>query len=351
MGRIPHTASQNVGYQGCRIDCEKPVVSLKPGENQESRDRKFDNVSRGVAYNKPLPKELALKISSSAETYAVVKRGDYKIPDKRGVCFVSGEDPTARSKPFLHKTLYTETFRNYKNDLDSLAHRVPEEYRAAFNTLAHKGVDVPYITGGDLLALARAVHGGEVQRWVVDRMAKLFQKRGDGKITWSDLEAGVLELNGNLQKEIANRSISGPPEWATSLRHMDATVQHGKRVQSCYQSDLGTFGTSPMQRQLTYKNGMLGTTQDLFEGTTKDTYHVPGYCGFIPSKVNPYAFKHGDMEHPREKMSNLRLVHRKNVPGYTGHCPKAAVNDIGEMACGRSHLTTSGAAALGLALL
>jgi hypothetical protein len=56
------------------------------------------------------------------------------------------------------------------------------------------------------------------------------------------------------------------------------TVQHGKRVESCYQTDLGVYGTVPKERALTYKRGMLSTTHDLYGGTTKGTYHIPGAC-------------------------------------------------------------------------
>jgi hypothetical protein len=41
--------------------------------------------------------------------------------------------------------------------------------------------------------------------------------------------------------------------------------------------------------------------------------------------------QHGDMRYPREAKTNLRLVHRHNMAGYTGHCPRAAVNDVGAM--------------------
>lgn len=78
---------------------------------------------------------------------------------------------------------------------------------------------------------------------------------------------------------------------------------------------------------------------------------IPGYCGFIPaSAVNEQARRQADLQEPRPRALDLRLSYRHNTPGYTGHEPSAARNDVGPMRCGSSSLTTSGAAARGLIL-
>ena len=105
----------------------------------------------------------------------------------------------------------------------------------------------------------------------------------------------------------------------------------------------------PMQKAMCA--GDLPHCDDLFEGTTKDTYHIPGYCGHIAaSKRNPDVLLHSEAEIARENGTSLRLYHRHNVPGYTGHQPTNARNDLGERLSGAHPATTSGAAALGLVL-
>ena len=143
---------------------------------------------------------------------------------------------------------------------------------------------------------------------------------------------------------------SGAPEWLVSSRQVNTSVVK-RQMKSSYQKDLGKDGELPSERPFIAKTGMASTTEDLFDGTTKDTHHIPGYCGHIPaSKRNPHVVKHGDAEDPRDKATSLRLYHRHNVPGYTGHQPVNARNDLGERLSGAHPATTAGAAALGLVL-
>ena len=98
------------------------------------------------------------------------------------------------------------------------------------------------------------------------------------------------------------------------------------------------------QRAYTCKTGMASTTLDLCDGTNKATYHIPGYAGFIPSSIrNKHALDHSDGANDRPKPSNLRLYHRHDLPGYTGHDPTNAKNDLGPRKSGESRLTSSGA--------
>jgi hypothetical protein len=97
---------------------------------------------------------------------------------------------------------------------------------------------------------------------------------------------------------------------------------------------------------------MYSTSQDMLAGTTRDTYHIPGYSGHIPaSKRNPYVVAQAEAKVPRITKNNLRLIYSHDLPGYTGHKPNAAINDIGEKKGGRDLRTTSGSAAVGLSLL
>ena len=54
-------------------------------------------------------------------------------------------------------------------------------------------------------------------------------------------------------------------------------------IRSSYQADLGIAGADPAKRSFMAKTGMATTTGDLNLGTTKDTYQIPGYAGYIPN--------------------------------------------------------------------
>lgn len=66
---------------------------------------------------------------------------------------------------------------------------------------------------------------------------------------------------------------------------------------------------------------------------TRGTHHIPGYTGFIPkAQTNETAMKQGMMVEPRPapvSKSILRETFARNTPGYSGHQPRAAINDRG----------------------
>jgi hypothetical protein len=110
MASAPYVGYQYVGYQGYKLDVKAP--SLKTGETLGSRDVKFANTKHGVVYPNAPPVD-ATTLTCSASTFSNVHKGDYKVPDKKGACYVEGEPPADRSKPFLHKTLHEESFRDF----------------------------------------------------------------------------------------------------------------------------------------------------------------------------------------------------------------------------------------------
>lgn len=71
----------------------------------------------------------------------------------------------------------------------------------------------------------------------------------------------------------------------------------------------------------TNKKGLNNAAQILYAGTTKSTYHLPGFKGHIPANVRNYRkLEHscGEIDHP--VANNLRLTQRGMgcVLGYTG---------------------------------
>uniref|UniRef100_A0A7S2FHF5 Flagellar associated protein n=1 Tax=Florenciella parvula TaxID=236787 RepID=A0A7S2FHF5_9STRA len=258
-----HTIPPAYAYQGFRPWSETAPSSLKPGETIDSRDKKFANVGHGVVYEKGPVTETMRDATTYQLTQSAVEQEHYKVPDKRGVSAKwTTEDPRSRSKPFLGKSMYVDTFRD------------PQ-------TTTYQGATVP--------------------------------------------------------------------EWVTASKAITEDVVPRQPVRSSYQTDMGMANEKPLDRPYISKTGMAGTTQDLCAGTTKATYHIPGFSGHIPTtQRNPRVVAHGDGQKVHDMPSHLRLYHRHNMPGYTGFRPTNAKNDKGERHSGANPATSSGASALGL---
>ena len=125
--------------------------------------------------------------------------------------------------------------------------------------------------------------------------------------------------------------------------------RRSKTLASSYEIDVGRAGSKPQDRGYRYKSGMASSTLDLNLGTTKDSYHIPGYGGFLcqsQNSVEAAATSNGAA--PRGKSEDLRLYFSHDLPGYTGHKPSDVKNDFGPRKGGCNPQTTSGAAAIGL---
>ena len=127
-------------------------------------------------------------------------------------------------------------------------------------------------------------------------------------------------------------NISGFAAKASSperLLNKTSNSEIARRTNSTYEMDLGIAGESPSLRPYVVRTGMASTTMDLNEGTTKATYHIPGYGGHIPCSIrNPTMRQHSEGSTARPLLSNSSL-YRHNLPGYTGHKPSSARNDKG----------------------
>jgi hypothetical protein len=121
-------------------------------------------------------------------------------------------------------------------------------------------------------------------------------------------------------------------------------VLPGVTPSSSHRLDFGTYGMDPLSRPyMSRTRNMASTTSDLAEGTTKTTFHIARYGGFIPqTHHNAIARTQGECEMPRTKEENLRLYHSSNIPGYTGHKAVDEKNVRGEITTGADPKTTNG---------
>ena len=169
--------------------------------------------------------------------------------------------------------------------------------------------------------------------------------------TFEELEAALPTIIHAIKHDTAKNTV-GQPEWLIASKKMPPKVLTNGGVRSAMQIDFGMADTNPADRPYTYKTGMYSSSQDMLLGTTRDTYHIPGYAGHIPfSKRNPVVMEQGEMKVPRPTKNNLRLIFSHDLPGYTGHQPRAARNDVGRKTGGLDPRTTSGSAATGMDIL
>jgi len=134
--------------------------------------------------------------------------------------------------------------------------------------------------------------------------------------------------------ERANRDITG-----VQFRHPDLSTS--------YYDAFGKFGVDPHSKTPNNPSEMkfLSSTSNNMQGTTKASYHLPGYSGFIPeSGRNVLATQQALCVKPREGTKNFEMQilfqYPHQVSGYCGYRPKTAVNDVGPVR--NESLTTTG---------
>jgi len=132
----------------------------------------------------------------------------------------------------------------------------------------------------------------------------------------------------------ANRQISG-----VNLRHPALTTS--------YRDSFGMFGIDPRSKLPAAPNqiNFTASTAENYQGTTKASYHPPGYSGFIPETGrNPHAMQQGVCQGARQGTKAFELQtlfqYPHHLPGYAGYHPQTAINDRGPIR--DESLTTAG---------
>jgi len=126
-------------------------------------------------------------------------------------------------------------------------------------------------------------------------------------------------------------------------------------LKTSYREAYGAYGVDPRSKlpadptQINF----TASTAEYFQGTTKATYHPPGYSGFVPETGrNPHASQQGLCKGAREGTKNFELQtlfqYPHQVPGYGGYRPTTAINDVGPVrnealsTTGRANIAATG---------
>lgn len=125
----------------------------------------------------------------------------------------------------------------------------------------------------------------------------------------------------------------------------------GPDAMTTLQRDFGKYGSNPRTNPITLdvQEGLFTTTTELQQGTSRQSKHVPGYQGHIPStnhgkvaahvgspcfislsnlsSLSFFPFLQGLGATKRDTFfakTNLSDTYTRRVPGYSGHLPSAA---------------------------
>ncbi|ETW01577.1 hypothetical protein H310_06223 [Aphanomyces invadans] len=337
------------GYKGFKSWGAQECPTLKPGETYDARATKFSQMGSNIVQNQATNTAIRI-VNPSFEAvtrghYGQVTKHDFETPTRP----VSRGAEIANSRTFLGQTLYQHDFLNFHEEGRRIAALPMAAYAAAFDELTHvpnqdstSDADPKQkkIARDDVKAVLCAVYGKPPTARILDIYAHMFDACPDGFISWEIFQEAVCRLSSLLLHQTVK--VSGQAGWLefVAAKH----VLHGGTPASSHQIDFGTYGGNPLARPYVGRtNGMASTTADMFDGTSKATFHIPRYQGFIPhTKYNPTAVAQGDCEHVRGKSEDLRLYHLNNLPGYTGHKPVDSKNVRGEAKTGTDGRTTNG---------
>jgi len=136
------------------------------------------------------------------------------------------------------------------------------------------------------------------------------------------------EYQASSNKEIPEEVEFGrPPKILDDDYGYQSMLTRGT-ANSSYQEEFGKYGSDPRDKIL--PNGIT-IKKDLDHGTTKGTFHTPGYQGYIPSSTclaEVARVANGEVTRSVDK-TNIDQTFHTNLIGYAGHEPRSARNDNG----------------------
>jgi len=122
------------------------------------------------------------------------------------------------------------------------------------------------------------------------------------------------------------------PEWTY---HNPAYVTQYKIGASEYRFSYGDYGSDPREKLPSTLSKQEKREDTLKLGSTECTRHPPGYTGFIPNTTISYGRAidqaKGSQSRTTFIKNNITENFHRQIPGYAGHKPRAAINDRGDI--------------------
>lgn len=140
---------------------------------------------------------------------------------------------------------------------------------------------------------------------------------------------------------------AGPEPKERVTPQIRGVIIHQPPLTTSYRETFGKFGADPRSKTPGHSSeiNFTASTVENFQGTTKASFHPPGYSGFIPQACrNPVAQSQalcGDTrKSTKDFVQQTLFQYPHNIPGYAGYRPITAINDVGSVR--DATLTTSG---------
>lgn len=294
-------ASSNTGYKGFVPYGFRRAESRKPGDVKGQKDNKFRRVGAQVASPSTFT-------STTKESGSLVKAQHYASSARPTPLIQLKDRKKMEPKAFIASSLSGSSFSDPRNRLRALDEANEETIRVAFEkgAVSVRSAKNIFRSACDSTLLSADIR---------DTFDSLLDKRKSARESVSMKEFGdtFAELRALVVRQLQTRGYRHTgPAW---VQDREEKVCSGYVPKSSAQIDMGEEGTVPARRAYMSNNGMKGTTEDLSEGTSKVTHHIPGYCGYI-SKKKPNA-----SEATRGSRHDMFAVdeYRFNTTGYTGN--------------------------------
>ncbi|TMW58700.1 hypothetical protein Poli38472_010259 [Pythium oligandrum] len=359
-------ASHTFGYQGFKSFRVQPCSTLKPGETCEGRATKFSQMGSHII-TPPLVNRVGRHAfeSIASQSAQLVQPEDYKVPTRKGSSPTKGDH-----KKMITPSTYQHDFPAYDEEKRAFLSVDAERFERAFQAVVSsleatqdadrsnnqsQSLELRHVSRVVELALRDTVVPN-VSVAAIPRIAEQFVSYFDHQpprsspfrdnLTWDAFRGALDHISSVMERELGRAPTTRVSSKVPGMAKLDlAKLIPATTPASGHQLDFGMYGDNPRDRPYMRRRGMASTADDLQPGTARDTYHMPGYAGFLPmARHNPDAVAHGEGADLRGRKFEMRLFHSENIPGYAGHKPIDCVNYRGECRAGSDPKTSTGTA-------
>jgi len=345
------------GYSGYVDVSQRIPPTLKQGESDERSKAKYQFAGKGQQKYFPNSTQ-TIHSTQYNNDYSNLKSEHYSVKDKRGVS--ANWNNKLKTTKFFGRSSSSDELRDSRgealrfvekcssnNSNNSNNYLKYEDFKKAFEFVCGgRG----YIYRSQIIDVMQKMYGLHrstkqpieiAPKWIAAKFEANFAKISSGQITWELFEPSIPKICECVLSDSTSIGI-GTPEWMINSRKWKPRVIQSKYTsKSAYGHDVSSW---PNEREFMYKNGMKSCNLDLMEGTSKLTYHVPGYCGHIPINLrHPNIMKQADMAKPRNGHTDLLLNYSHDISGYTGHKPSYGEMLSGPRTSGCDPRTSNGA--------
>jgi hypothetical protein len=255
----------------------------------------------------------------------------------------------ATSSQFLGKTIISDNFVNYQQYLTILKDKTINGSLDAFEKAFEKYLkfcpsssirdSLGVISLFDIDLVVKDVLGNDCPEYIINRFKELGNSHAvHGEIGWNDFMLVIEQVIKAIESEcIIHRELPPLIILMNKPRTIDPNLGSLGELSTTYRDNFkdakGGVGdrisfSSLRKDDINYEKpkeeigfGLNNANKILYSGTSKGTYHLPGYRGHIPVNIrNERKAEHGCGKIPHPVVNDLVLTQRGMgcVLGYTG---------------------------------